>query len=151
MSEKREHKCIPVKTFLKDGSSTLAPLCERAAYLQQMNLDFCSQLPVPLKDHCKLANIANDAVLLHAESSAWAARLRYYTPDLLNIVQNRLKLSWIRTIRIKIMFPEEKEHSNLGRKSTMSASTSRHIADTASCTSDPELKATLLRLSRHAD
>lgn len=150
-AEKRQSNSIPVHALLTGDNSALAPLCKRAGYLQQLNLELCSHLSAPLNTHCKLANITANAVILHADSPAWAARLRYCMPDILRLIQNRLNLTGIKSIRIKIMFPDEKSHSNHRRTLTMSTNTARLLADSARSITDPALRSSLLRLSSHAD
>ncbi len=151
MSETRRQNSHSLQTFFKGNNSILASLCRRADYLHQMNLKLCSYLPAPLNSHCKLANITDDTVIMHADSSAWAARLRYCIPEILNIMHNQLNTINIKSIRIKVMFPDKKPHTSTARTLTISRQTVRLLADCAKGTTDSALRSTLLRLSSHTD
>jgi hypothetical protein len=151
MSETRQQYSHSLQTLFKGNNSILTSLCGRADYLHQMSLKLCSYLPAPLNVHCKLANITDDTVIMHADSSAWAARLRYSIPEILNIMRNQLNTINIKSIRIKVMFPDKKSHTNTGRTLTISKQTARLLADCAKSTTDPALRSTLLRLSSHTD
>jgi hypothetical protein len=151
MSETKQQKNYSLQNLLKGNNSVLASLCARADYLHEMNLKLCSHLPAPLNIHCKLANITDDTVIMHADSSAWAARLRYSIPEILNIMHNQLNTINVKSIRIKVIFPDKKSHTGTGRTLTISKQTAGLLTDCAKSTTDPALRSTLLRLSSHTD
>jgi hypothetical protein len=151
MSIPRRHCCNPVQTLFKDSSSVLASLCKRADYLNQLNRELGSKLPTPLNSHCKLANITDDSAIIHADSSAWSARLRYCIPEILNIIHNQLNITGIKSIRIKVMLPRKENYTKHKRTLSMSKHNARLLADTAKYMPDSALRSTLLRLSSHAD
>lgn len=93
---------IPVHLgeLLKIGD--LQRLCAHAERLQRATKMLHNNLGPPLDQHCQVANIKEDKLVLHADSSAWAARLRFHVSTMLNTLGQYPEFSHIRAIRVKV-------------------------------------------------
>lgn len=67
----------------------LGPLTERASQLIELRKIFRESIPTGLSDACEVANIRNDTVLVFANSSACAAKLKQLGPRLTGLFQKR--------------------------------------------------------------
>lgn len=136
--------------LLKSSPQTLGPLLNHAHRLEQLNKILREQLPPPLNQHCRIANLRDDILLLHADSPAWALKLRYSVPDMLDRLRRQPELQQLRTITVKInpaslvAAPAKKT-----RRARMSEDTARLLDDVADAITHPTLRTALLRLARH--
>lgn len=106
-------------------------------------------LPTPLNEHCVGLAAKPDRLVLYADSSAWASRLRYVTRDILaKLGKKQIHFNKI-TVKIAID-NRRKAPKQSGRKSRLLSKTnSDQLQKIANSTSDPELSAALMRLSSH--
>ena len=72
----------PLSHCLKRPSRKLSRLLRRVAEHQRAGAEFAACLPPELRACCHLASQRDGQVLLHADSAAWATRLRYLLPEL---------------------------------------------------------------------
>lgn len=104
-------------------------------------------IPAPLNEHCSLLSIRNDTLVLAADSPVWAARLRYYTPQLVKQLSGRQTVT-VRTIRVRVNPPEipvvARRRQPAPRLTSRSAMLLRQAAGNVT---DPDLKSALLRLA----
>jgi len=59
------------------------------------------EIPAPLNDHCRTLNVSGTTLILAADSPAWAARLRFHTPQLVKILSSYQPFD-IRAVRIRV-------------------------------------------------
>jgi hypothetical protein len=120
-------------------------LQENQGLLQQIK----GMLPAPMNEHCVGLVAKPDQLILYADSSAWASRLRYFSRDLAEKLQN--KQIYFNNIYIKIALDNRQKTKKPSSRRTKLLSTkeSEHLQRVADHTSDPELRAALIRLSRH--
>lgn len=136
--------------LLKSGSESLGPLLAHVRRLEALNKMLREQLPPPLNQHCQAANLRDDTLLLHADSPAWALKLRYSAPVMLERLRRQPGLQQLRTINVKVKptgiatTPAKKT-----RHAQMSEDTAKLLDDVAGAITDPTLRASLLRLARH--
>jgi len=147
---------MPIKTpkrvagLLAGSHDILQPLLARAKRLEQLNHVLRNQLPPPLNQHCQVANIRGDTLVLHADSSAWALKLRYSVPVMLAQLQKTPSLQNLRSIDIKVKptsvtaAPAEKP-----RRAHMSGDAASLLDSMADAITHPKLQAALHRLARH--
>src|SRR3990172_7179751 len=64
-------------------TSLLRPLISRVEMLRHATEALHSSLPASLHAHCQVANIEGHTLSIVTDSSAWAAKLRYLIPALL--------------------------------------------------------------------
>ena len=65
-------------------SASLHSLMRHAHYLRQLDSIVHHQLNFSLQQHCKVANYRENTLYLHVDSPAWATKLRFTLPELLN-------------------------------------------------------------------
>ncbi|MGD8588212.1 MAG: DciA family protein [Chromatiales bacterium] len=106
-------------------------------------------LPSPLDQHCLGAIPHGKTLILLAESSAWASRLRYLAGEILK----QLKHREIRFERIQVRVSIERRLVQPKRPSRRALPLSRENAQLLRCLAesldDAQLSSALQRLSRH--
>ncbi len=83
-------------------SGFLSGLLHHCDVLKQLDKIMLSSLPVPLNQHCRVANFRHKILVIHTDSSIWASRLRYMTPELLCQWQQNRAMPSIEQIEIKV-------------------------------------------------
>lgn len=136
-----------VNRILARGTSVPA-LYEQALRLIELQKQLRSLLPPPLGDHVTVGNCRNGILTVYADSAAWAARLRFEVPGLLNRLNETSPDAGIRTLRTRIRPPDPVAAPAAG-KPLLSAASARLLQDVAESIDDPGLRESLLRLSRH--
>lgn len=91
-----------IKQLLATPSSILYRLLQHNQLLEQLDNWLQASLPIPLQQHCCIANLRNTTLVVHTDSSLWATRLRYLTPELLYRWQQEKSMPTINKIEIKI-------------------------------------------------
>jgi hypothetical protein len=147
MVKKAKHRTTPIQDFLKGNTGAFAGLQKRAAQLQLIHEKIQSILPPPLGEHFTLANVNHNCLTLHTDSQAWAARLRFKTAEILNIVKPLCDTNPPRSIRIKVVLPATASTKPRPRQK-LSNKNAKLILDTASSIKDPLLRDALNRLSK---
>ncbi|MES9855854.1 MAG: DciA family protein [Sedimenticola sp.] len=132
---------------LNSGSAIPALLLrsrEQLQMLQQVRL----MLPESLREHCVGVVKNTSRLLIYADSSAWAGRIRFITGDL-TAKLNKSGLA-VERIAIRVLLtpkrPRDIKSQQLRRLSADSASL---IVETAETIDDPELQAAMKRLAQH--
>ncbi|MBI5041143.1 MAG: DUF721 domain-containing protein [Gammaproteobacteria bacterium] len=128
------------------GKSDPAGLPLEARRLAGIERQVQACLPQELADHCHLAGIRGGCLRLVVDSPAWAARLRFHEPRL---IQNWVKQggSEIRRVQVKVA-PQQQPRALPMRKLTLTAENAQLLEQTARCIDDPRLAQALLRLAR---
>jgi len=126
----------------------LQQLHEQARKLQQLQGMLERQLPPTLRGHCRVAALEQGVLTLHVDSPAWAAKLRFLTADIMKLFHDSNTSVSVSTIRIKARPPEVKPRE---RKpdTRISPRTARFLRDVAETIEDPQLRASLRRLSEN--
>ena len=96
-----------------------------------------------------MANIKAEIAVLFVNSSAWATRLRYNIPTILDALNNNLNFKTIKTIRIKVKHPEITKSSKIKKPLSLSKNTAQLLQDTANDINDPELSNCLIKISKN--
>lgn len=122
-------------------------LLAHAHMLNDFQKKLVTNLPSPLCNHVTLANINGKTLTLHTSSQAWASKLRFLTPELLNNAHTFCAPFKPKSIRIKVI-PAEPEQNVARRKTEISDLSSKHIHNAANGISDPNLRAALLKLAQ---
>ena len=91
-----------IKQLLATPSNILYRLLQHSQTLEQLNYWLQASLPISLQPHCYIANLRNTTLVVHTDSSLWATRLRYLTPELLSRWQQEKNMPTISKIEIKI-------------------------------------------------
>lgn len=118
----------------------------KAQRLQKMQSQLHKLLPDDLAPHVQVANLRGDRLILTADSSAWASRLRYQSADLLT----RLKSAgWLcQRLDVKVA-PNYTPLTSLHVKRSISPAARRLLRQTADYIDDPEMAASLNNIAQH--
>ena len=142
---KTPHK---IKEIFVESSENLSFLYFHAQSIIRLQNNLKAELPTPLNKHVTIANYDSNTLIIQTDSSAWAARLRFKIPELLAILKFKCGLSEIKSIRIKIKVPDGGQ-SLPGRNPGLSDQASNFLINIANSISDPDLRQSLLKISKH--
>ncbi len=141
-------KLKPLKSYLQTESkfaTIRAQMQQNQASLGQVK----KLLPTQLSDHCLGLVAKPNQLILYADSSAWASRLRYFSSEL--ITKLRHNNLGINKISVKVVL--DNRGGKTGSKERTAQFLSTENADflqrVADHTQDPDLQAALRRLSLH--
>lgn len=87
-------------TWLSHSGGTLATLLAKARVLDTLTARVRPHLPVPLRNHCRVVNIEDRLLVLAADSSAWAMKLRFQAPTLIEALRGSKDLAALQTVRV---------------------------------------------------
>jgi len=125
------------------------PLLERARKLQRLEQAVLGLLPENLAAHCRVMNLKNETLILAVPSSAWAARLRFTGPELVQQLNGQSALK-LRTIQVHIQ-PESQEIQPVKQPPMrLSLASGTLLAQTAQTVNHPALREALYRLAAKA-
>ena len=128
--------------------SQLKQLTERANRLRDLNQSLMSCVPPSLVQHVRLATVRDGCLVLQAEGSAWAAQLRFKTPEILEKLQAHPEFRDVRSVRVRnVVDPRPKLVKPERRHMSHAAAAALHKQ--AQCTTDAKIRAALERLARH--
>lgn len=82
------------------SSGRLSQICNHIKKINGLQIKLLEHLDSPLDKHVVVADYRQKTLVLHTDSAAWAAKLRYNTPGILAAFKG--DLPGIRTIRIKV-------------------------------------------------
>lgn len=128
--------------------SQLKQLTDRANRLKDLNESLLSCVPAPLVEHVRLATIRDGCLVLHAEGSAWAAQLRFKTPEILEKLQAHPEFGTVRSVRVRNVV-EPRPKLVPAQRRHMSQATAEVLRNEARCSGDAQIRAALERLARH--
>jgi hypothetical protein len=140
---------ISLQTLLnQNGSGHLPRLVKRAQALQALDDRLGEYLTPLLKSHCTVAALRDDVLVINAHSPAWATRLRYLAPSILEFLHGRGEgLPSFRAIRIRVSLPEAILTAKPLPRPQLSIQTVMHLKHIAQSIPDPDLQSILVRLS----
>lgn len=102
-----------------------------------------NQLPSPLAEHCLHARISGKLLIIHTDSSAWSARLRFHGPQLIRALQG--EAPHLQQVKINIHIDSARKSAKC-RRIILSQHSAAQILNAAESVDDPELRAALRRL-----
>ena len=68
----------------------LKQFSDRVHQLNQLNLILQNALPLQFANHCQLANVSNDTIIIHTDNAAYASLLRFQAPVLCKTLSSHL-------------------------------------------------------------
>lgn len=89
-----------IAQLIEGTQNILHQLWEKNQHVQQVNQTLMLTLPSPLSKHCRVVNLREQTAVIYADSAAWATRLRYLIPDILQAWQQQT--SEITKIEIRV-------------------------------------------------
>lgn len=147
MNESARKGTVAIQSILGANSEHIAEIRQRIAVIQAIQDKLKATLPSPLSDHFIIANISRDTLILHTHSPAWAAKLRFNTPEILRCVKEHFDALAPKSLRIKVV-PESPQPALPIRKIRLTEKNAQLIKQTAESITDPKLREAMVRLSR---
>ena len=130
-------------------NSILRQLFRKAGDHQKLSLLVKGLLEEPLRSHIQLAAIRDGKLILIADSSAWAAKLRYRVPDLHKQIAQSKDFADIQTIRVKVARSSQMRAPLKSRKALpISEFSAGRLERQAESIDDLALRGALLRLAK---
>lgn len=132
----------PISTIsdLLASPGRLSQICNHIKKINGLQIKLVEHLDSPLDKHVVVADYQQKTLVLHTDSAAWAAKLRYNTPDILAAFKG--DLPGIRTIRIKVA-PTGTLVRASRHTAKVSADTASGIREVADQIEDTALRSTL--------
>lgn len=128
---------------------SLQSLLKEAQRLSQLQLALEGQLEPVAREHCRVAAWRDGNLLLIVSDGQWATRLRYQEKRLCRQLSCLKEFSGLQRIILKVRPPASTAPQSTHQPS-LSANAARSIQASADDVSDPQLRAALERLARHA-
>lgn len=128
-----------ISDFL-DSSDRLSQICNHIEKINELQIKLGKYLDSRLNQHVVVADYRQKTLVLHTDSAAWAAKLRYNTPDILAAFKG--DLPGIRTIRIKVV-PTDTLVKASRHTAKVSPDTANGIREIADQIEDTALRSTL--------
>ena len=132
---------------LRDGP--LRDLLSHAQRLEQIERLLQRFLEPPLGEHCRVANLRQGRLLLQADASAWATRLRFQAPALIDRLRRALPGEPLKSVQVQVCPPATPARQARRASALLSTENAEALRAMAAGIADPGLKAALLRLSTH--
>lgn len=140
--------CKPLANWLKHRSGHLDGLLSRVERLRQLTAALHTGLPKPLASHCRAANLDGETLVVGCDTAAWATKLRYALPQLLQYIQGQAGLPPISRIQVRVQPFEHPQPAASLRRILLSERSAAIISSFADNIDDPALKAALCRLGQ---
>lgn len=134
--------------LMAEQSGQIRTIYQHALKLIDLQNKLRASLEQPLSDHVTVASLSNQTLTVHTSSAAWAARLRFRIPEMLSSLNQEKIEPPIKTIRIKVNPPATPRRES-AEKLSLSPASSQLLKNVAESIPDPELRESLLRLSRN--
>ena len=130
-------------------NSLLRQLFRDAAENRSHNDRIKQLIDEPLRAHVCFALIKGDTLILIADSSAWASKLRYQVAAIQRRMESTPDLAQVRNIRVKVAAAEPVDHTPTRRAQALSAATAEGVREQAQSIEDPLLREAVLKLAGH--
>jgi hypothetical protein len=139
---------------LVSSNKQLNQLYTHAKDICTLNEKLHNYLPASLSSHCTVANYSADTLIVNADTSAWASKLRNRIPDILDYARHECGLSKLISVRIRVSPNRSNTHftlpgTELARKASLSKKSAEFIASVATSIEDPALRESILRISKN--
>ncbi len=147
MIQNHEKQAVTISSLLNSDNSDLKSLVKKAQAIHDLGQKLQSLVEPALKSRFTLANINNGVATLITDSSAWATRLRYNIPAILDILNNELKLKTVKTIRIKVKPSSLEKNAAHNNRFSISGTSADFLKLTAENIGDREIRDCLLKIA----
>lgn len=138
-----------IQTLLH-ASPELGQLIRRARALSRIQAILLEYLPEAARPCVHVASHDGHCLTLHVSNAAWATRLRYQEQNICTVMARHLRMP-VTQVRIRVRPALARPEPPRPRPATLSASTRRHLARTATYINDRDLSEALQRLSAAGD
>jgi hypothetical protein len=138
----------PLNSLLNGtGNDTLERLMQRGKQLLQLERRILECLDIEAAGHCRLLNLREGELILGVDSQAWASRLRYQIPALLECTRRLDGLAALQSIQLNLLPKSELQPTRYRPAIPMSRESSLALQSCAQHLSHPPLRAALEKLA----
>jgi hypothetical protein len=137
----------PLTELFKRADFPAEGVLQRGQFLHRLNRLVSRLLDDDSKLHCQVGNLRDGILILYADTTAWASRLRYQGPALLKQLQQRKGLESLQQVEIRVMPREEKVSKE--HKAELSEEASSCLSACADSIEDDALRNALQSLAAH--
>lgn len=133
------------------SSPIIKELRQEAKKLEHMQMFISSFVDAELMKKITIGAVGTDFIVLIADSPAWAAKIRYIVPQILENLNARAEYAAVNTIRIRTQ-----KHDRpppilpTPHRLTLGSEAASALKETANSIEDDEIAKALKRLSRHS-
>ncbi|TWH77257.1 hypothetical protein LX59_00162 [Azomonas agilis] len=136
------------QSVLQTGS--LQALFAQVQYLSHLQQHLDLLLEPAARDQCRVANFREGCLFLIIKDAAWATRLRYRQQKLIQSLGELREFAGLHQIVFKVS-PDQQAIQPIQRSlPSLSSKAAVDLLETAAAIQDPQLRAALERLARHA-
>ncbi|MGR8918243.1 MAG: DciA family protein [Gammaproteobacteria bacterium] len=128
----------------------LKQLTDHARQLGALNEKVLALLPPRLAAHARLAKFSDGCLVLQVDSSAWAAEVRYKSPEIVAALARTPEFAGIRSVRVRTSRRSESAPPAPVARATMSTEAADALVAQADSVNDEKLSASLRRLAERA-
>ncbi len=128
----------------------LKQLKDQTDHLRTLDARLKIHVQEPLSQHTRLATIRDGCLVIQADTPAWAARLRFKTPEILASLADDGLFPGIRSIRIRAETAERPPSPPSSRPS-ISPDSAAELRAQADSIEDREVRDALLRLASRGE
>ena len=137
-----------IHSLFNSGNAPTNPLQSRLETHRTLLRRIHWTLPSFMLDHCIDCALKGERLILYTDAPAWASRLRFHLPTLMNAVQKTSCGEQVTGIDIRIITPLTHAPTRSAQLVRPSPSCIASIEQFSNSMSDPELGRAVMRLAR---
>jgi hypothetical protein len=135
----------PLEAFVSSGVFT--HIQQRRDWLQALQTTWQQDVGLPLASHTRPVSYRSGRLLVHADASIWADRVRQQQDRLMQTLRQHPLFEGLMQVSVRAVPPEGAPKQAVKRQGArLSATSATLINSTATAIDDPELRAALQRL-----
>jgi hypothetical protein len=139
----------PLEAFVSSGVFT--QIRQRHDWLQALQTAWQQHAGLPLASHTRPVSYHSGRLLVHADSSIWADRVRQQHQRLMQTLRQNPLLDGLMQVSVRVAPPEAAPQAATRRGVRLSAASAMLINTAATAIDDPDLRAALQRLGSRAE
>lgn len=134
----------PLEVFVSSGIFT--HIQQRRDWLQALQTTWQQHVGLPLSSHTRPVSYRSGRLLVHADGSIWADRVRQQHDRLMQTLRQDPVFEGLMQVSVRVAPTETASQAVKHRSVRLSATSATLINSTATAIDDPELRAALQRL-----
>ena len=146
-----EAKLVGAHQLLKSSTGSLGRLVANASRLERATCALHAHLTPPLDQHVAVAAVRERDLVVVCDSPAWASRLRYQSPQILNHMKAALGNPDLTRLELLVRPAESLPTRDDPRRPSLSRRSGEGMRSVASTLEPGPLRDTLLRLAENVE
>jgi hypothetical protein len=134
---------------LQNNRGTLRDILSHATFIEQLNDVLLKHLPGEYAGHCQAVTLRQYILVVAADTPAWAARMRYFSAELLIKLRQEPVFRNLKKIQIRVVPRSLIPRTPPPEQKYISGKSASVIQDAVKSIKDPKLKKSLLKLARN--